>query len=319
MRKLLFILLFLPILSQGQLLYGDSLQLTGVVGTGIRNIGVNENGVLIEYSNIEGVRDTLSILTDSISAHNLRLITLEGKNYILFSDTLNLIGTKYDIEEARFTTSDEIDPIYSQDSIKIVWFRDLKPVQDSLKTAFDTLGVHNTRLLALEIDTAYWNNKVSQEELADSTWLLRDLIRNAKVEKSDDLKALTGSNDLTYISPEKLVEVIKMLSFQNFGQLEDVYAPTITLTIDSLKVGLTEGEAFIENGTLKSKVSSSGFTGLIDGINSTFVLEGIPIDLDIYLNGVYQILNEDYALTGTSITFVKIPYSTDEITIKYTK
>ena len=108
-------------------------------------------------------------------------------------------------------------------------------------------------------------------------------------------------------------------SFQNFGQLEDVYAPTITLTVDSLKVGLTEGEAFIENGTLKSKVSSSGFTGLIDGINSTFVLEGIPIDLDIYLNGVYQILNEDYTLVGTSITFIKVPYSTDKITIKYTK
>ena len=88
MKKLLFILLFLPILSQGQLLYGDSLQLTGVVGTGVRNISVTENGVLIEYSNIEGVRDTLSILTDSISAHNLRLITLEGKNYILFNDVM---------------------------------------------------------------------------------------------------------------------------------------------------------------------------------------------------------------------------------------
>lgn len=292
------------------------------------------------------VGDSTALVWDSISAHNLRLITLEGKAYILFedirgirdtldlhSDSLSVIYNSVDTLTISLYDSlyshlgliqylenkAEIDPIYSQDSIKIVWFKDLKPVQDSLKTAFDTLGIHNTRLLALEIDTAYWNNKVSQEELADSTWLLRDLIRHSKVEKSDDLKALTGSNDLTYISPEKLVEVIKMLSFQNFGQLEDVYAPTITLTVDSLKLGLTEGEAFIENGTLKSKVSSSGFTGLIDGINFTFVLDGIPVNLDIYLNGVYQILNEDYTLTGTSITFMKVPYSTDKITIKYTK
>jgi hypothetical protein len=124
---------------------------------------------------------------------------------------------------------------------------------------------------------------------------------------------------LTYISPEKLVEVIKMLSFQNYGQIEDVYAPDITLTVDSLKIGLTEGEVFIENGTLKSKTSSSNFTGAVNGINSTFVLDGIPKDLDVYLNGVYQVLNKDFTLSDSSIIFVKVPYETDEITIKYTR
>jgi hypothetical protein len=174
----------------------------------MRNIGVNSNGVLIEYSNIEGVRDTLSILIDSISAHNLRLINLEGKTYLLFndiigirdtlnfhSDSLSVIYNSVDtlttsLYDSLFNhlgliqyleSKVETDPIYSQDSIKIVWFKDLKPIQDSLKTGFDTLGIHNTRLLALEIDTAYWNNKVSQEELADSTLLLRGLITNSTI------------------------------------------------------------------------------------------------------------------------------------------
>lgn len=42
----------------------------------------------------------------------------------------------------------ETDPIYANDSIKIVWFKDLKFTQDSLKTAVDSIQAHNTRLLA---------------------------------------------------------------------------------------------------------------------------------------------------------------------------
>lgn len=62
----------------------------------------------------------------------------------------------------------EIDPIYANDSIKIVWFKDLKFTQDSLKIAVDSIQAHNLRLLEKQSisDTLTWDaTKYDLEQL----------------------------------------------------------------------------------------------------------------------------------------------------------
>jgi hypothetical protein len=239
---------------------------------------LNYLGVIYGYGTTENLyMPDFNITTDTLKSDVLKL-----SNALYKKDSLLVVGDNGNIIVVKNQ--------YIEDSINIVWFSDIYPIQDSLATAFDTLSSHNTRLLE---------------------------IKNEATQKATTLQALTGEIDTAYVSPEKLVDIIKMLSFQNYGQVDDVYAPDVNLTIDTLKVNLPTGFAMISSGRLTSTTVKGSYTGNINGTNKDFTLDSSPVDLMVYLNGIYQMETINYTISGSIITFVIAPYTDDILTIKY--
>lgn len=54
--------------------------------------------------------------------------------------------------------------------------------------------------------------------------------------------------------------------------------------------------------------------GTIDGVNDDFDLSFEPVSLLLFLNGVLQKLADDYAISGSTITFVTPPVVGDKLT-----
>jgi hypothetical protein len=71
--------------------------------------------------------------------------------------------------------------------------------------------------------------------------------------------------------------------------------------------------------TATSYTVSTGYTGVIDGVNALFNLTQTPIanGVEVYLNGMYMSPGTDYTLVGTALTFVAAPAIADILVIKY--
>jgi hypothetical protein len=57
--------------------------------------------------------------------------------------------------------------------------------------------------------------------------------------------------------------------------------------------------------------------GAINGINTDFVLPNVPVNLNLYLNGLRQKITEDFALNSNIITFNQPPIAGDIIIANY--
>ena len=60
-------------------------------------------------------------------------------------------------------------------------------------------------------------------------------------------------------------------------------------------------------------------SGAIDGTNTDFTILNIPVSnsQSLYVNGLFQALTSDYALSETTITFVTAPQVGDKLIITY--
>jgi hypothetical protein len=63
-------------------------------------------------------------------------------------------------------------------------------------------------------------------------------------------------------------------------------------------------------------VSPTGITGTMNGTNKEFILTATPlnpVNLTLYLNGVYQVQGPNYTLAGTTISMIVAPQKGDTL------
>lgn len=54
-----------------------------------------------------------------------------------------------------------------------------------------------------------------------------------------------------------------------------------------------------------------------DDITSTFTLSNHPVDIHVYISGLYLTEDEDYTITGNQIEFFEAPLLNENINILY--
>lgn len=88
----------------------------------------------------------------------------------------------------------------------------------------------------------------------------------------------------------------------------------------ALQYGALIQQDEIEGGGGSSTWYSGSPSGTKNGVNTVFTLPGTPTtnSLQLYLNGQFLTDGgEDYTLSGTTITMVNPPFSTDVFTYRY--
>jgi hypothetical protein len=83
-------------------------------------------------------------------------------------------------------------------------------------------------------------------------------------------------------------------------------APGANIGISTLGQTITISSTGGGSGTTSLFSFNELPSGTIDGVNSIYTVASAPINnsLELYWNGLYQLIPDDYVLTGTTITFV---------------
>ena len=123
-------------------------------------------------------------------------------------------------------------------------------------------------------------------------------------------KELLDWQNSPYTEKEYLSKFLVVSNYNDCVQIIEV-APPVTI-VNNYNVNQGENLSFVTNELV---------SGIKDGVNTTFTTINIPINdsLMLFINGVLQLKNIDYFLSGSTITLVLAPYSSDTITVSYFK
>ena len=140
-------------------------------------------------------------------------------NYAL-NDSLSNYWNKQTITETDTTrwgqggSFTETDPFYANDSVKIVWFSDLKPSRDSLEYAYYVLGLHSDSLTWIA-DTTYQHN-IRILNIKDTLQYYRLLTNHDSLSNLDE-KSYFSLDDLPNIQ-DSITANYQQLSIVSIGR-----------------------------------------------------------------------------------------------------
>ena len=255
-----------------------------------------------------------------------RIDTITG-GFIQFSDTSLVIATKYNLDTLTFLRSyTETDPIYSGDSVKIVWFSDTVSAI-ATKYNLDTLTFLRSYT---ETDPIYSGDSVkivwfsdtvstiATKYNLDTLTFLRSYTETDPIYSGDSVKIVWFSDTVSTIATQYDISSIPVVDTTNLDyRLDTIYTfvngnyqpiGTYLVASDTTNISDSLRLAWVELYQLDTgKVSTTGgdyMYGNLDFINSTLatdwgVLEkGVIVDSIVkYFNGTTY-LSINYRLNG---------------------